>query len=258
MRSRLLRENKFHKPLFKFVEANIESICVVWIEMKSNISQSHPALHQNCRLLHATSCFRSKVSSRDLRRLKPRCQTGASQVHNPKQSLGCGSTSAFGAKPCKWQKRNLQRTRSVSGQVGNNISVSELNTAYSVWGLDISSEWVQIIDMQALGWGLFFTPGLLGLVYSYVKGKGNVKDGFSRLLTEVSQGYFQPNVGGETIPVAEGELSDLVGGEPLFKALFQWWDPCFPNRVVRNIFSVKIVMQTRITQTKGQSCTALS
>ena len=53
-------------------------------------------------------------------------------------------------------------------------------------------------------------------------GKGNVKDGFSRLLTEISQGYFQPNVGGETIPVAEGELSDLVGGEPLFKALYQW------------------------------------
>lgn len=55
-----------------------------------------------------------------------------------------------------------------------------------------------------------------------MRGKGNVKDGFSRLLTEVSQGYFQPNVGGESIPVAEGELSDLVGGEPLFKALFQW------------------------------------
>ncbi len=75
---------------------------------------------------------------------------------------------------------------------------------------------------QVVGWGLFFTPGLLGLAYSYYRGKGNVKDGFSRLLTEVSQGYFQPNVGGETIPVAEGELSDLVGGEPLFKALFQW------------------------------------
>lgn len=76
--------------------------------------------------------------------------------------------------------------------------------------------------VQVLGWGLFFTPGLLTVAYAFVKGKGNVKDGLSRLLTEVSQGYFQPNVGGETIPVAEGELSDLVGGEPLFKALFQW------------------------------------
>ena len=60
------------------------------------------------------------------------------------------------------------------------------------------------------------------MAYSFWRGKGNVRDGFSRLLTEVSQGYFQPNVGGETIPVAEGELSDLVGGEPLFKALYQW------------------------------------
>jgi hypothetical protein len=39
----------------------------------------------------------------------------------------------------------------------------------------------------------------------------------------VSQGYFQPDVGGKTIPVAEGELSDLAGDEPLFKALYKWW-----------------------------------
>jgi len=78
------------------------------------------------------------------------------------------------------------------------------------------------VPIQVLGWGLFLTPGMLGLAYSFVRGRGNVKDGFSRLLTDVSQGYFQPNVGGETIPVAEGELSDLVGGDPLFKALFQW------------------------------------
>ncbi|EIE26006.1 cytochrome P450 [Coccomyxa subellipsoidea C-169] len=43
------------------------------------------------------------------------------------------------------------------------------------------------------------------------------------MLTELSQGYFQPNVGGETIPVAQGELSDLAGDEPLFKALYQWF-----------------------------------
>lgn len=70
--------------------------------------------------------------------------------------------------------------------------------------------------------GLFFTPGLLALVYATIKGKGNTRDGLSRMLTEVSQGYFQPDVGGETIPVAQGELSDLAGDEPLFKALYQW------------------------------------
>jgi len=55
-----------------------------------------------------------------------------------------------------------------------------------------------------------------------VRGKGNLSDGLSRLLTDVSQGYFQPDVGGKNIPVAQGELSDLAGDEPLFKALFKW------------------------------------
>ncbi|KAF6259067.1 cytochrome P450 [Scenedesmus sp. NREL 46B-D3] len=43
------------------------------------------------------------------------------------------------------------------------------------------------------------------------------------MLTQFSQGYFQPNVGGKNIPVAQGELSDLAGDEPLFKALYQWF-----------------------------------
>ncbi|GIL44064.1 hypothetical protein Vafri_1625 [Volvox africanus] len=71
--------------------------------------------------------------------------------------------------------------------------------------------------------GLFFAPGLAALVYAYFRGKGNLTDGLSRLLTEVSQGYFQPDVGGKNIPVAEGELSDLAGDQPLFKALYQWF-----------------------------------
>ena len=50
-----------------------------------------------------------------------------------------------------------------------------------------------------------------------------MKDGLSHLLTDVSQGYFQPNVGGENIPIAEGDLSDLAGDEPLFKALYKWF-----------------------------------
>lgn len=74
----------------------------------------------------------------------------------------------------------------------------------------------------AVGLGIFFTPSVVAVIYAYFKGKGNVKDGLSRLLTEVTQGYFQPNVGGESIPVAQGELSDLAGDEPLFKALYQW------------------------------------
>jgi hypothetical protein len=74
----------------------------------------------------------------------------------------------------------------------------------------------------ALAVTLFFTPSIVALIYAYFKGKGNVKDGLSRMLTEFSQGYFQPDVGGKNIPVALGELSDLAGDEPLFKALYQW------------------------------------
>ena len=83
---------------------------------------------------------------------------------------------------------------------------------------------VQAVDASTLiGTGLFFAPGAAILGYAFFKGKGNLTDGLSRLLTEVSQGYFQPSIGGENIPVAEGELSDLAGDEPLFKALYKWF-----------------------------------
>eukprot|EP00967_Tisochrysis_lutea_P010024 scaffold11620_cov19-Tisochrysis_lutea.AAC.1 len=62
------------------------------------------------------------------------------------------------------------------------------------------------------------------LTHSFVE--GNLNDGLSRLLTEVSQGYFQPDVGGKNIPVSEGQLSDLAGDQPLFKALYQWCTNC--------------------------------
>jgi hypothetical protein len=133
-----------------------------------------------------------------------------------------------------------------------------------------------------VGLAIFFSPSVAALVYAYIKGKGNLADGLSRLLTDVSQvgllgctavlvenldpsfregaarlagtigaarpqpahrearlrlqlsppsmsarlppaqGYFQPDVGGKNIPVAQGELSDLAGDEPLFKALYKW------------------------------------
>ena len=63
--------------------------------------------------------------------------------------------------------------------------------------------------------------GLFALTFTgaFKKSK-NLQDVFSRLITIVSQGYFQPNTGGDSIPEAEGEMSDLVGDEPLFKALY--------------------------------------
>lgn len=41
------------------------------------------------------------------------------------------------------------------------------------------------LQSQLLGVGLFFTPGMLALAYAFVKGRGNLRDGLSRLLTEV-------------------------------------------------------------------------
>lgn len=43
------------------------------------------------------------------------------------------------------------------------------------------------LSPDALGWALFFTPGAAALGYSLVKGKGNLRDGFSHLITDVSQ-----------------------------------------------------------------------
>lgn len=38
-----------------------------------------------------------------------------------------------------------------------------------------------------------------------------MSDGLSHVLTEVSQGYLQPDAGGANIPVAEGDLSEFTG-----------------------------------------------
>eukprot|EP00879_Flechtneria_rotunda_P025817 GHRR01027464.1.p1 GENE.GHRR01027464.1~~GHRR01027464.1.p1 ORF type:complete len:328 (+),score=64.04 GHRR01027464.1:93-1076(+) len=79
---------------------------------------------------------------------------------------------------------------------------------------------------QGLGVALFFAPSIIAVIYAYFRGKGNVTDGLSRMLTDLSQGYFQPDVGGKNIPVSQGELSDLAGDEPLFKALYKWFIDC--------------------------------
>ena len=34
-----------------------------------------------------------------------------------------------------------------------------------------------------IGLGIFFTPSIVAVIYAYFKGKGNVKDGLSRMLT---------------------------------------------------------------------------
>lgn len=69
----------------------------------------------------------------------------------------------------------------------------------------------QAVPSELVALGLFFTPGIAATIYALIRGRGNIGDGFSHLLTDVSQGYFQPDVGGKNIPTAEGSLSDLAG-----------------------------------------------
>ena len=56
---------------------------------------------------------------------------------------------------------------------------------------------------------VLIAPGTAALIYSAIRGKGNVSDGFSHLLTILSQGYLQPDAGGKEIPVATGDLSEF-------------------------------------------------
>ena len=152
-------------------------------------------------------------------RLAPFTSQHVSQVHRQP-----------GRSPCPIHKCSLHPSFGGSKYSSSSVQRAGNRRKHRARG-DVSCS----VSGQVIGWGLFFTPGLLAVTYAFVRGKGNVRDGLSRLLTDISQGYFQPDVGGETIPVAQGELSDLVGGEPLFKALFQWWvvscrQPCCYTR----------------------------
>jgi hypothetical protein len=69
---------------------------------------------------------------------------------------------------------------------------------------------LQALTAEQVGLGfLLLAPGTAALVYSAIRGKGNISDGFSHLVTKVSQGYLQPDAGGKDIPVATGDLSEF-------------------------------------------------
>lgn len=63
---------------------------------------------------------------------------------------------------------------------------------------------------EAAGIALFFAPGLAALAYAYIKGKGNLTDGLSRLLTDISQGYFQVSSLSSASSKADTWLSNKV------------------------------------------------
>lgn len=69
---------------------------------------------------------------------------------------------------------------------------------------------LRAVTPEQVGLGfVLLAPGTAALIYSAIRGKGNVGDGFSHLLTIVSQGYLQPEAGGKDIPVATGDLSEF-------------------------------------------------
>ena len=74
----------------------------------------------------------------------------------------------------------------------------------------------------AVGVGLFLTPGLILCLYAFAVGQGDFKHGFSVALSRISRGYFQPELGGPSVPVCDGKMSDLTSGRPLFLFLQDW------------------------------------
>lgn len=73
-----------------------------------------------------------------------------------------------------------------------------------------------------MGIGLFLMPGALFCMYALVTGKGDLGHGMSVALTQISRGYFQPELGGSKVPVCDGKFSDLMSNEPLFCFLYEW------------------------------------
>jgi len=71
--------------------------------------------------------------------------------------------------------------------------------------------------------GLFLTPGACIAAYATWLGGGNFREGASQLLTRVSAGYLQLDLGGPDVPAVDAEVDVLDGGRPLFAPLFDWY-----------------------------------
>ena len=73
------------------------------------------------------------------------------------------------------------------------------------------------------GLALFLSPGALLAVYAAYLGGGDLRDGSSRLVTQLSAGYLQPDLGGPNVAAVDADISVLDGGRPLFEPLFEWY-----------------------------------
>lgn len=73
-----------------------------------------------------------------------------------------------------------------------------------------------------IGAGCFFTPGALFFLYAFIIGKGDFQHGLSLALSQISRGYFQPELGGPNVPICDGKFSDLMSDKPLFCFLYDW------------------------------------
>lgn len=78
------------------------------------------------------------------------------------------------------------------------------------------------LSAALVGVGLFFTPGVLLCAYALVVGKGDFRHGFSVVLSQITRGYFQPELGGPKVPICDGHITDLMSDRPLFCFLYDW------------------------------------
>ena len=86
--------------------------------------------------------------------------------------------------PC-FRRQQIKRTPPLkTSEKRRNLTLSAalpVDTAIS-----IAAATGPVVPSWLAGLALFLTPGMLLLVYATIKGKGNTKDGLSRVLTEVS------------------------------------------------------------------------
>lgn len=128
-------------------------------------------------------------------------QTLGSRVHADRArvaSMPACFSAARPSAPCG-QARRLIRPASSSGRPQVRVSNRVPNLR------------VDALPAAVIGCGVFLTPGLLLLAYAAVRGGGNVRNGVSHVMTELSQGFLQPDLGGKDMVEAEADLDEFTG-----------------------------------------------
>ena len=90
---------------------------------------------------------------------------------------GCSSRAAAARRPLTLAPPNPLRSAAAARRLG-------LPARGRARGLAASA---MLSTEQLVGLAIFFSPSVAALIYAYVRGKGNLRDGLSHLLTDVSK-----------------------------------------------------------------------